>query len=148
MDEETQRMRRVVEDVFRAVWNEHYDWEQSSCTDVLSNLNGQDVPNQDGNELEAVMAQTSNPPPANSLAEDLFTHEYVVFEPNASTSDIKQSELVAVPSHGFVPSDPYEACVPAQRLVLHGDDPNDMPYVPYADDDQTSRPLLQWMKMK
>lgn len=137
MDEEAPSVRRVVAAVFRAVWDEYYEWEQSMCTDILKNLEPQQIDSNDHDEIFTTIIQTSrrvNPQPI-TQDPNLFTYQYFVYEPGASTSStIRRSEIAGAKTSSLLPLDRYEACAPPQRLILHGDDSNDMPFFPYADD--------------
>lgn len=82
-----------------------------------------------------------SPPPTEHTSSDhenLFPDqpEFVVQdsgEPSTSRKIIKATVL-RVPQPTIIPTDPYEACTPAYRTILHGDDANDLSFIPFADD--------------
>lgn len=145
MSDCSNEVRRVTQAVYRSVWAEYYLWEQSSCSDILGNLgNGSRGPMEHEpddswcfDEYEDVLS----PPPTEHTSSDhknLFPDqpEFVVQdsgEPSTSRKIIKATVL-RVPQPTIIPTDPYEACTPAYRTILHGDDANDLSFIPFADD--------------
>ncbi|OBZ77416.1 Histone-lysine N-methyltransferase EZH1 [Grifola frondosa] len=55
------------------------------------------------------------------------------FDANDTSSSLFVEESVAM-SNFRPPPNRYESCTPISCNILHGDDPNDMPFVPFADD--------------
>ncbi|KAJ3543173.1 hypothetical protein NM688_g5891 [Phlebia brevispora] len=142
MDEEPVDVTSIVRNVFLAVWDEYFTWEQTTSADTLSSLGSDFAGNSEGNsEFEILLSQTPlQPAPPVQPPEELFIdeEEYTVYDIGSSekrsASRTMVSKIVWLPQSDFLPIDPYEACVPTYRVILHGDDPNDLPFVPYADE--------------
>lgn len=105
----------LVQTIFRAVWNEFYDWEQKYSQEAINSLAG---------PIPTKMAR-------NSIVEIVNKNLELTNENNAFSED---STIIEAPKLKFSPYPTYEACTPLSGNIWKGDDSPHMPFVPYADE--------------
>lgn len=106
-DPEATQLKKITRHMHRAVWGEYFAWETSMCSSALQGL-----------RKNALFQQE--------------TEDFLESEGTHATSSDRLNHVL--PESVVVPTDPYESCLPAYRQILYGDDPDDMPFLPYADD--------------
>ena len=106
--QEITRVRKLAISVHRTTWNEYFIWEEAACTRVLQHLRTDPF----------------------TQYKDMFP----VGEEETTPLNPEETSHLVLLQKTFVATDPYESCSPTYTQILHGDDPNDMPFMPYADD--------------
>lgn len=130
LKEETTSRTRAT---FRAVWTEFYEWQQNHARETIRSLAGAA-----GSSQPAPSARASSPLGAEeaklgTLLDVTDTEAVTVWDYANSTSIRVSFETVEVTST-LQSTALYESCAPISRNIFHGDDPSDMPFMPYADD--------------
>ncbi|KAI0367137.1 SET domain-containing protein [Pilatotrama ljubarskyi] len=120
---------------FREIWQEYYLWEPEYCARKLSGLSVTQ-PSRPRDVASVVIedADDGYPPntgrekPDNTSALKLYrlTDDACDFSTVALQTDVLLDPPEAYPV--------YESCTPVTQNILHGDDPNYMPFLPHADD--------------
>lgn len=142
--EASKSLHEFVTTVYAEVWEQFYDWNTKYCQGVIDTL---------------AAAQPSSPSPSfeqdlGKLPEDdavalrhhfegLFiqspaeTSGFLRVNFNSDESISGESKLVVetIPLEGAIrPSDVYESFTPVSRNIERGDDSDNMPFIPFADD--------------
>ncbi|THG98885.1 hypothetical protein EW026_g3363 [Hermanssonia centrifuga] len=123
---QTQDVDKLTLTVFREVWNEFYAWKHSACEAAIQKLAATDeairlVKDDYAGLFDSASARTSETP------SDFVVYDFC----SKSTSN---TSTISINASSITPASQYESCAPIPRNVLHGDDPNEMAFVPYADD--------------
>ncbi|KAH9850857.1 hypothetical protein C2E23DRAFT_833102 [Lenzites betulinus] len=124
------------------VSQEYYEWEHTHCARILGSLSVTTQPSSYGPESwmtlnDSESEDDGNTPP--ELGARFDTVEFTVYERrgqhwDCSTKPVHTALHVDPPS----PTSAYESCAPICQNILHGDDPNYMPFIPHADDSNFS----------
>ena len=133
--QENAAVRERITGVYRQVWNEFYDWEESYCTQILKNLASDVV-----NPVGPVLPTLTRPASESSLDMPVISSDssFTVFDfDNHREYTLASSSSPA----GFIhPHPPYESCAPSGCIVSSPDifdsDEKDMPralhFIKYA----------------
>ncbi|KAG7448795.1 SET domain-containing protein [Guyanagaster necrorhizus] len=113
----------VVHAAFREAWDAFYAWEQEYCRESIRNLAVQDI--DEVNEDEWEIGQS-----ARLGAEGFCIQQYQDGDTITSWLPVEVIEVTAL----FPECSPYESSPLASRSVFHGDDPDSMLFMPFADD--------------
>ena len=142
------RTRAKIHSVFKRVWDEYYAWDALSTKKLLS-LKTQ---NTQATRPANFHLPTLTPATENSLSslclEDIAgsSHSHSVDDTNSFTlyqlhddgslavEEVATTGAEMITLTEFSPCPAYEACTLMPENILHGDDPNDMPFIPFADD--------------
>ncbi|KAK0458109.1 uncharacterized protein EV420DRAFT_415857 [Desarmillaria tabescens] len=116
----------IVQAAFKDAWDAFYAWEQEYCRESIQKLAGQDSEeDEDEGEWEIGDSATS------IMAEDGFcVEQYQNGETITSWLPVEVVEVAAL----FPECSAYESSPLASRSVFHGDDPDSMNFMPFADD--------------
>ncbi|KAI0350799.1 SET domain-containing protein [Trametes cingulata] len=119
---------------FREVWKDYYSWEPEYCASRLSGLSVAQ-PSRPGDHSvaheDADGGGHPNPSggtPGNPPTLQVYTTTAGAW--HCSAIELQTNLVIYAPKAYPV----YESCAPASQNILHGDDPNYMPFVPHADD--------------
>lgn len=120
-------LRNLVLQVYRSVWEEYSEWSDKHTASSLKSLE---------TSLQELDLQEKESPDTCHITADndlLFTTSefnadgFIVEEyETKGTSIIVDQTLRSHP--------PYESCTPIARNLMVGDDPDDLPFIPFADD--------------
>jgi hypothetical protein len=102
----------LVRTVFESVWTEFHSQCQAYSRKMIESLTVPEFPV----SSQQIDEQFLNDSPTVWLPDSTQEMEYTVSEPF------------------FSPHPPYECCTPCTQSILHGDDPEAMPFIPFADD--------------
>ncbi|KAJ7200847.1 hypothetical protein GGX14DRAFT_524739 [Mycena pura] len=124
----------LVETVFERVCDDFRTWKKDYASTLLT----------------AAAAPEANPAPEGHESEPLPTATHVASHSLSSSSattleqletyDYETGTTWLTPIHkthvtvAFPPCPEYEYCTPTDRNIYHGDDPSDMPFIPFHDD--------------
>ena len=140
-----QDLREFVLRVFKELWDDYVSWENKSSLDMLQSLSYVSSERTNAQSLEqsqSPLTTDSNSPSPSSSSEDEVTdtrcqHSFKLREVDPTTrrahTRVVHTTIVELPSK-YAPTPPYESCAPTRRQILRGDDPPEMPFVPYADE--------------
>lgn len=127
----------LVNSQFKTIWKEYYNSESEVCARTLSPLFVVKParPRRLSVSTTEVATQGMH---SNSIAEtgtnsndtDLSLYTPADEQWSSLSVDIETIVDINLPS----PCPAYESCAPLQQNILYGDDPNFMPFLPYADD--------------
>ncbi|EIW52185.1 SET domain-containing protein [Trametes versicolor FP-101664 SS1] len=127
----------LVTSQFKTVWQEYYESESDLCARTLSTLLVVKPARPRRLSVSTTEVATQEARPI-SVAETLPSSNDTVLsfytladeQWNSSSVDVETIVQIELPS----PCPAYESCAPLQQNILHGDDPNFMPFLPYADE--------------
>ncbi len=123
---QTQDVDKLTLTVFREVWNEFYAWKHSACEAAIQKLAATDEAIRLAKDDYAGLFDSA-PARTNEIPSDFVVYDFC----SKSTSN---TSTISINASSITPASQYESCAPIPRNVLHGDDPNEMAFVPYADD--------------
>ena len=127
--------RDLIYSVYEDVWRDFYDWEHQYCHKVLQLVDAESGVNQppaqivDVGEDLAFEYDAGVALRASTFNESVQVLEFSNGEPVEST---RTSYTVFAPI--IEPYESYESCSPTSRSIFVGDDSDEMPFVPFADD--------------
>jgi hypothetical protein len=131
----------LVLSVYQTTWNEFYLWEQDYSRQTLHSLARMPPPSQC-----STREQTGNRSSNHEYSDTVTTGTDENTEPKSFTVldyahgdiDSPVESTLSVESINVVPQlepcPPYEMCTPARRNIHVGDDFEEMPFLPFADD--------------
>lgn len=125
----------LVRSVFCEVWREFYAWERSYSREAMASLARQAGPNQEQSfcETSAVVPDTLGISPDNSFGDQ--QQQFIVYNfQTASSFTVAHLSVLSTDIQEIVSQDCYEACTPASSNIIQGDDPNNIPFIPFSDD--------------
>ncbi|KIP11834.1 hypothetical protein PHLGIDRAFT_417179 [Phlebiopsis gigantea 11061_1 CR5-6] len=125
-----------VSDVYPAVWRKFYANADAFSRQILQSLAGSPEPQADSHTHGPVEIISLKYPETEVLTkgvEEMFT-EYTISPEGTITMSLVPVDAVALSEETFLPSPPYEQCTPSLGNIRHGDDPNSLTFIPYADD--------------
>ncbi|TBU37894.1 SET domain-containing protein [Dichomitus squalens] len=136
----TRKTPSVVKETFREVWYDYYAWEPTYCsrklTSLRANMGLPAVHSISDSDLTDPNHPAEDGIPTRNMSitdsETSFTR-YTVNESIQLHTAIVDADTTTI-TMTLTPYPPYESCTPASRNILHGDDPNYLPFVPFADD--------------
>ena len=121
----------LVRTVFRTVWSNFYRNEQLYSQQSINALARSQRPLSSTGTLPPHFHQLDAHPQISGEKLECFT----VYGPD---SDQQPSQLpveyVVASEFPFSPHPPYESCTPCSQSIFLGDDPEEMPFIPFADD--------------
>jgi hypothetical protein len=132
LEETTALVRRV----YKMVWQNFYTWEQDHCRRTLHSLarvpslSRIDTGIESSGSSSHYSSITATSISTTSEDESFTVHDYTQDPHKVSTVSV---ETINVVPH-FKGCPPYEMCTPVSRNVHVGDDFEDMPFLPLADD--------------
>ena len=116
----------VVSQVYAQSWADYREWSISESARALSSL--------------STRRKTPLPPlPVQSMSTALAAGEWEITDHVAQETYFLPAENVIV-GELIPPYAPYECCTPATRNIMVGDDPDYLPFIPFADD-----PNYDWL---
>lgn len=122
--------QNIVLQVYRSVWEEYSEWSNKRRTTTLKSL-AVSHPKLDYFEFKETESVE-----ASLAAEDDDIH-FTVYEFNIdglTTDEYLISGKSFSVDQDFRPHAPYESCTPISRNLMVGDDPDYLPFIPFADD--------------
>ncbi|SJK98754.1 uncharacterized protein ARMOST_02023 [Armillaria ostoyae] len=117
----------VVQAAFRDAWDAFYAWEQEYCRESIQNLAVQESEEDDGDEDEWEIGDS-----AKLTADGYYVQQYHNGGTVISWLPVEVIEVTAL----FPECSAYESSPLVSRSVFHGDDPDSMAFMPFADDPQ------------
>jgi hypothetical protein len=130
-DSSSDVLNSLVQSVFQRTWDEFYTWEQAYSQDTIDALARPSLPPPiDINLSEPLVFDTRSQNTAFGGGIDSFD----VWDCSSPTTRQSTLSVESITCPQFKPHPPYEACTPCSRSILQGDDPDSMPFVPFADD--------------
>ncbi|KAJ7088459.1 SET domain-containing protein [Mycena belliarum] len=130
------RATQLVEHVLQDVWEEFRLWKDDYVARTLSSLTSQveDAPN--SSALENAVYEAG----WNSGSGPMHSEEYVeVFDCETQTTERVPLELIHLNEVALPPLPAHEYCTPIERNMFLGDDPRELPFIPFADDPSFDR---------
>ena len=130
-----------IDSVYQSVWTDFYAFEEACSREDIAGLacgiNKTDLELDYGitlDEGEDAFTSSATLEPAQDTYE-VFT-VYTFSESAQPSSSTCTPQLVLVPhaEDYFLPSPPYESTSAAATNINHGDDPDHLPFIPFADD--------------
>lgn len=134
---------RLVRSVYREVWQEFYRWDAAYARSRLDSFAIRHIPD-DALAVSTFIADRRDPL---LDGEHKFNDAVAVCPPTDDSytvydfcqdSDRTTSQWSVIANtqqvDAFVSCEAFEACAPLSCNVFHGDDPEDMTFVPFADD--------------
>jgi histone-lysine N-methyltransferase EZH2 len=117
----------LVLQVYQSVWEEYSQWSSDHNTAALKSLETSHP------HLDLQTDWELDPEDNCDNSNDLFT--VTEFDTDGFITDeyVLKGNFVILdqPVH---PHPPYESCTPISRNLMVGDDPDDLPFIPFADD--------------
>ncbi|KAI0945126.1 hypothetical protein AcV7_001749 [Taiwanofungus camphoratus] len=101
----------------------------------MASLARQAGPNQEQSfcETSAVVPDTLGISPDNSFGDQ--QQQFIVYNfQTASSFTVAHLSVLSTDIQEIVSQDCYEACTPASSNIIQGDDPNNIPFIPFSDD--------------
>lgn len=127
----------LVRVVYEEVWGEFFDWKKHYCATVLESLAANKVTHtryraglKDGTESRTVLAEDLAEIDKCADDDDGFVCWEFSEDPQPSGANICADSVTVESIH---PQLPYESVAPIYNNIRHGDDSDDMPFLPYAD---------------
>ncbi len=135
-----QEDNEVVLNLFRAAWYEYFSWEPLHCSEKLSSIRAHHTLDRDARLV--VLNSLEDDSPANieesDGARDTDTALSFTYYDLSSSHEPEHRPIrpEVVPAVDTLPAPYpfYESCTPINANILHGDDPNYLPFIPFADD--------------
>ncbi|KAJ7031480.1 SET domain-containing protein [Mycena alexandri] len=135
------RATQIVETVFKEVHDEFRAWKQDYASWALLAvarppyaIDRVSIP---GNPAPSSSASEKTPPPSSPVdtpRSSAGAAEYIEIW-DADTGTTKRVEMRVISVQDVFPAPPaHEYCTPATRNIFQGDDSNDLPFIPFADD--------------
>ncbi|KAJ7016348.1 hypothetical protein C8F04DRAFT_1345956, partial [Mycena alexandri] len=135
------RATQIVETVFKEVHDEFRAWKQDYASRALLAvarppyaIDRVSIP---GNPAPSSSASEKTPPPSSPVdtpRSSAGAAEYIEIW-DADTGTTKRVEMRVISVQDVFPAPPaHEYCTPATRNIFQGDDSNDLPFIPFADD--------------
>ncbi|EMD31119.1 hypothetical protein CERSUDRAFT_127583 [Gelatoporia subvermispora B] len=142
----------LVRAVFREVWREFHAWAQDDARRALASLSPPDTsarhrarrPGGPGLRVPAALRAErapAAPPPGAQAAQDAsgsYEFEVCAWDEDqlGAPGPCRRETFVSAPTRAppIAPCPPYEACTPVGESIFHGDDPEEMAFLPEADD--------------
>lgn len=119
------KFKVLVSQIYAQSWADYREWSTSNSEKVLSGL--------------STRRTTPLPPlPAQNVPTALAVSEWEITDHDAQETYFLPAEDVII-SELVPPYAPYECCTPATRNIMVGDDPDYLPFIPFADD-----PTYDW----
>ena len=134
-------IRSLVIGVYRDVWNEFYAWEQKYSKSALESLEPKKPLASSSSESQddhpelidlASVVKDWKPFDESRLTWSKETG-FVTFQ--GQRWEVMSSLELEIDAPDLSPCPKYEACTPAPRPILHGDDPPSLDFVPFPDED-------------
>lgn len=119
--------RVLVLHVYRSVWEEYSEWSNNTGSSTLKSLEAKQQLQLDLAILEetAVEIVTDGDFPQFTVSE---------FDGDVTTDEYSIRGRILYVDQNFRRHPPYECCTPLSRNLMVGDDPDDLPFIPFADD--------------
>ena len=134
----------LVKQELREVWYRYYGWEPTYCFEKLASLRVTTTPlpvvlsildSDLADETHSIRhAQCTEGTFSNDNDSDAMFTSYTVNRSGQLDTALIRADTITITAPMITPYAPYESCTPASRNVLHGDDPNYLPFMPFADD--------------
>lgn len=130
-------------DTVREVWDDFYTNDTATSEQLLRGLVSSKVARYDTFDYTEGLerkGEENNTIILEDIAEDIdedvvgYFTEYIFSDGALTESTPIQVKRNSVPVGSFSPTPLYESCAPIPRNIRHGDDPGNVPYIPYADD--------------
>ncbi|KDQ53748.1 hypothetical protein JAAARDRAFT_161438 [Jaapia argillacea MUCL 33604] len=151
----TNECSELIQAVLRQVWEEFYAWEQPASRTAINSLLRNPAKHTEG---------TTTPPPLDLDNEVLSAFSEWSLDSHPETLQfIDYPEADSITTHiptytielpVFQSHDAYEGSAPLSRNIHVGDDPDNMPFLPFADDPsfdfidhQTAYKYLSWQDL-
>ena len=135
---EDETVTALITSVYNDVWDEFYAWEQDYCASEIRSLQRDAPPNADASEesRESEPAELVTPQSffTNAFIDsDLLHWEYPaeVVERRDDTENLIDYQIVHLKAPKLSPTPHYESCNPMSTSILAGDDPDEMPFIPF-----------------
>ena len=126
--------QNLVLQIYRSVWEEYSEWSNKCRTTTLESL-AASYPKLDL-QTYFEFKETESASEASLAADDDDIH-FTVYEFNIdglTTDEYLISGKSLSVDQDFRPHPPYESCTPISRNLMVGDDPDYLPFIPFADD--------------
>ncbi|PBK68788.1 SET domain-containing protein [Armillaria solidipes] len=117
----------VVQAAFRDAWDAFYAWEQEYCRESIQSLAVQELEEDEDDEDEWEIGDS-----ATLTADGFCVQQYQNGGTVTSWLPVEVIEVTAL----FPECSAYESSPLVSRSVFHGDDPDSMAFMPFADDPQ------------
>ncbi len=115
----------VVQSAFRDAWDAFYAWEQEYCRESIQNLAVQELEEEEDDEDEWEIDDSEI-----LTADGFCVQQYQNGGTVTSWLPVEVIEVTAL----FPECSAYESSPLVSRSVFHGDDPDSMAFMPFADD--------------
>ncbi|KAK0459931.1 hypothetical protein IW261DRAFT_344187 [Armillaria novae-zelandiae] len=115
----------VVQAAFRDAWDAFYAWEQEYCREAIQNLAVQESEEDEDEQDEWEIGDS-----AKLTADGFYVQQYQNGATITSWLPVSVIEVTAL----FPECSAYESSPLVSRSVFHGDDPDSMAFMPFADD--------------
>ncbi len=127
----------LVTSELKIVWQEYYELEPEACARALSALSIEEpsrprclAPSTTDNAAQETHLGPAATP--DKILDDIDLSLYSLADEQWNLSSIHVETVLHISLPSTCPA--YESCAPLQQSILHGDDPNFMPFLPYADE--------------
>ncbi|OCH87565.1 SET domain-containing protein [Obba rivulosa] len=143
---------QIVRATYREVWREFYKWEQEDSRRALASLPAQRASERVGRAAPShLRVPSANPADweraaarpdvggVSAVADASFTLEVHSFGADGAPTVETLVPTVYQVTDALGACPPYESCAPIDVNIFHGDDPEEMAFVPMADDDTFPR---------
>ncbi|KAL5476903.1 hypothetical protein ACEPAI_3089 [Sanghuangporus weigelae] len=135
--EEDEAITSLITSVYHDVWDEFYAWERDYCASEIHSLQ-RDITKTDasGEYLESELTDIVSPHSFfsdASISPDSLHWEYPSekVERRDDVTALVDYKMVHLKAPKLNPTPCYESCSPMSTSVFAGDDPDDMPFVPF-----------------
>lgn len=127
----------LVRVVYEEVWREYFDWKMHYCATVLARLAASKVTHAeyraeltDETESRTVLAEDLADLDKCADEDDVFVCWEFSEDSQPSGTNVCAESVTVEGIHSQLP---YESVAPIYNNIRHGDDSDDMPFLPYAD---------------
>ncbi len=130
----------IVKKQFEDVLREYHAWEPTHCSEKIASLRVSATAIASTTDFDivdlAAPAREIQPGTgsASTAAQGASFTRYVVHDSGPSEEEPVCADTIDITISPPTPYPSYESCTPTSRNILHGDDPQSLSFIPFADD--------------
>lgn len=122
----------LIRSVLETTWNEYNEWERKDCENAIMALASPNPRLYDTTEQDATSRPSGQTLPDAAAHGDTALEVHHI-EGSSSTVTLAPVKVISVQNH-LPAASPYESSPLTTRNIFTGDDSNDLPFIPFADD--------------
>ena len=122
----------LITRTYESVWTEYAAWSLRHSAATLKSLAVGNI--RPGSQTDADKDPNLYVAHISDNGDDSESFLVADFNGEGDLAEVSTVAAISICADPFRPHPPYESCTPISRNLMVGDDPNELPFIPFSDD--------------